>query len=233
MSGVLLVEDDTSLSEPLARALRREGYHVQIAADGMAALARSKQDRPDLVILDLGLPRLDGLQVCEQMRHNGLSAPVLILSGRSAETDAVVCLDAGADDYLTKPFRLAELLARIRVLLRRRLPLAPDDEPPIVVDAEGRRVFCNGEEISLTTKELDLLRVLSREEGSTVTREQLMREVWGFWVRGRDKTLDMHVSVLRHKLGDDAAHPQHIITVRGIGFRFQNAPEASRSRVGE
>jgi DNA-binding response OmpR family regulator len=229
MNGVLLVEDDTSLSEPLARALRREGYHVQIAADGIAALVRSKQDKPDLVVLDLGLPHLDGLQVCEQMRRNGLSAPVLILSGRSAETDAVVCLDAGADDYITKPFRLAELLARIRVLLRRRIEPAQVDDPPIVVDAEARRVFCNGLEVSLTTKELDLLRVLSREEGCTLTREALMREVWGFWVRGRDKTLDMHVSLLRHKLGDDASHPQHIITVRGIGFRFQNAPEATRS----
>ncbi len=224
MTRVLLAEDDETISEPLGRALRREGYVVDIAADGRAALVLAEEETPDLVILDLGLPYLDGLEVCRRMRQEGLTSPVLILTARGDEVDTVVGLDAGADDYVTKPFRLAELLARVRALLRRGTDPQETGDRPIMIDIKARRAFFDGQELSLTAKEFDLLRVLTREEGRVVSREALMREVWDSWF-GSTKTLDMHISVLRRKLGDDANSPRHIVTVRGVGFRFQNEPE--------
>lgn len=155
--------------------------------------------------------------------------PVLMLTARSEEVDTVVGLDAGADNYVTKPFRLGELLARVRALLRRG-PGAPPrrDGAALRMDQRARRVFLHDEEIRLTTKEFELLRVLMREEGRVVSREMLMREVWNTWF-GSTKTLDMHVSVLRRKIGDDAHDPRHIVTVRGVGFRFQNDPDRGES----
>ncbi len=223
MTRVLLAEDDPAISEPLARALRREGYDVDVRADGESALEASSMS-PDLVVLDLGLPRLDGLEVCRRMRSNGVSVPVLILTARADEVDTVVGLDAGADDYVTKPFRLAELLARARALLRRNTPESQPGSDVVRIDPDGRRAWFKDEELQLTAKEFAVLRVLVREEGKVVSREQLMREVWETaWV-GSTKTLDMHISVLRRKLGDDATQPRYISTVRGIGFRF-DAPD--------
>ena len=220
MTRVLLAEDDPAISEPLARALRREGYDVDVRADGRAAL-EGVQENPDLVVLDLGLPYIDGLEVCRRIRAEGRSVPVLILTGRSDEGDLVVGLDAGADDYVTKPFRLAELLARVRALLRRH-PIDPGSSDAVVrIDSDGRRAFFNEDELQLTAKEFDLLRVLVREQGKVVSREQLMREIWDTVWFGSTKTLDMHISVLRRKLGDDAAKPRYIATVRGVGFRFE------------
>ena len=220
MTRVLLAEDDPAISEPLARALRREGYDVDVRADGRAAL-EGVQQNPDLVVLDLGLPYIDGLEVCRRIRAEGRSVPVLILTGRSDEGDLVVGLDAGADDYVTKPFRLAELLARVRALLRRH-PIDPGSSDAVVrIDSDGRRAFVNENELQLTAKEFDLLRVLVREQGKVVSREQLLREIWDTVWFGSTKTLDMHVSVLRRKLGDDAAKPRYIATVRGVGFRFE------------
>jgi DNA-binding response OmpR family regulator len=224
MTRVLLAEDDETISEPLARALRREGYVVDVAADGRAALTLAEQETPDLVVLDLGLPYLDGLEVCRRIRQEGLTAPVLILTARGDEVDTVVGLDAGADDYVTKPFRLAELLARVRALLRRGTDSREVGDRPVMIDIKARRAFFRGQELALTAKEFDLLRVLTREEGRVVSREALMREVWDSWF-GSTKTLDMHISVLRRKLGDDANRPRYIVTVRGVGFRFQNEPE--------
>lgn len=219
MTKVLLAEDDPTISDPLARALRREGYDVMVRADGVSALAAASTG-PDLVILDLGLPQMDGLEVCRRIRSTGIVVPVLILTARADEVDTVVGLDAGADDYVTKPFRLAELLARARALLRR----SSSDEGQgarVRIDAAGRRAFSGDRELQLTAKEFDLLRVLVREGGKVVSREDLMREVWNtVWV-GSTKTLDMHVSVLRRKLGDDATDPRFITTVRGVGFRFE------------
>lgn len=219
MSTVLLAEDDPTISDPLARALRREGYDVVVRGDGVSALAAASTG-PDLVILDLGLPQMDGLEVCRRIRTTGIVVPVLILTARADEVDTVVGLDAGADDYVTKPFRLAELLARARALLRR----STSDEGQTVrvrMDVAGRRAFSGDRELQLTAKEFDLLRVLVRENGKVVSREDLMREVWNtVWV-GSTKTLDMHVSVLRRKLGDDATDPRFITTVRGVGFRFE------------
>lgn len=225
MTRVLLCEDDPAISEPLTRALVREGYEVDVRADGREALEGAKLN-PDLVLLDLGLPYVDGLEVCRRIRADGLTCPVLMLTARTDEVDTVVGLDAGADDYVTKPFRLAELLARVRALGRRASAPStagetPEGDPDVSIDVEARRAFHKGEELQLTAKEFDLLRVLVREQGKVVSREDLMREVWDSAWYGSTKTLDMHVSVLRRKLGDDAQQPRYIVTVRGVGFRFE------------
>ena len=228
MTRLLLVEDDSAIAEPLSRALDREGYSVVRASRGIDALTiAASEDHIDFVILDLGLPDIDGLEVCRRLRKGGLGAPVLILTARADEVDAVVGLDAGADDYVTKPFRLGELQARIRALLRRTQ--AAEDTSSNVYDINGvsldpsaRRVYVDGEELSLSAKEFDLLAVLMREAGSVVTRDDLMREVWGAEWWGSTKTLDMHISWLRRKLGDDATSPKRITTIRGVGFRFED-----------
>jgi DNA-binding response OmpR family regulator len=226
MTRVLLAEDDASISEPLARALRREGYEVEVREDGPAALEAGVRDEIDLVVLDLGLPGMDGLEVCRRLRAEGRSFPVLVLTARADEVDTVVGLDAGADDYVTKPFRLAELLARVRALLRRGAAVEAAQPPAthgVRIDAESHRAWMGDEELHLTAKEFDLLRVLVRDAGRVVTRDQLMREVWDTTWWSSTKTLDMHISWLRKKLGDDAANPRYIATVRGVGFRFEKS----------
>jgi DNA-binding response OmpR family regulator len=216
----LLAEDDPSISDPLARALRREGYDVDVSADGPGTLGRALSGGVDLIVLDLGLPELDGLEVCRRLRSEGRATPVLVLTARADEVDTVIGLDAGADDYVTKPFRLAELLARVRALLRRG-----SAETQVVqgvrIDPEARRAWSGDGELELTTKEFDLLWALIRDAGKVVTREQLMRDVWGAKWWASTKTLDMHVSWLRRKLGDDAHSSKYITTVRGVGFRFE------------
>ncbi|HEY2579293.1 MAG TPA: response regulator transcription factor [Streptosporangiaceae bacterium] len=222
MTSVLLAEDDPSISDPLARALRREGYDVDVSADGPGTLGRALSGGIDLIVLDLGLPELDGLEVCRRLRSEGRATPVLVLTARADEVDTVIGLDAGADDYVTKPFRLAELLARVRALLRRG-----SAETQVVqgvrIDPEARRAWSGDIELELTTKEFDLLWALIRDAGKVVTREQLMRDVWGAKWWASTKTLDMHVSWLRRKLGDDAHSSRYITTVRGVGFRFERS----------
>jgi DNA-binding response OmpR family regulator len=222
MTRLLLAEDDVAISEPLARALRREGYAVEVRADGVQALERARQGGIDLVVLDIGLPGLDGLEVCRRLRGDGQVIPVLVLTARADEVDTVVGLDAGADDYVTKPFRLAELLARVRALLRRG---GGDNDrahrPQVRIDLQGRRAFLDDTELALTAKEFEVLHVLVREAGRVVPREQLLSEVWARRWLGSTKTLDMHISWLRRKLGDDVANPHYIKTVRGVGFRFE------------
>lgn len=227
MTSVLLAEDDSAISEPLARALRREGYDVTTVGDGLEAYREGQAD-PDLVILDIGLPSMDGLEVCWRLRAEGRTAPILMLTARADEVDAVVGLDAGADDYVTKPFRLAEFMARVRAALRRSSgkPTGQDADG-VRIDALARRAFLGDQELQLTVKEFDLLRVLIREQGKVVSREQLMREVWDTQWFGSTKTLDMHVSVLRKKLGDDVTRPRFITTVRGVGFRFERPEDAA------
>jgi DNA-binding response OmpR family regulator len=221
MTRVLLAEDDQAISEPLARALRREGYDVEVCEDGPGALESATSSPVDLVVLDLGLPGMDGLEVCRRLRKEGSGVPVLVLTARADEVDTVVGLDAGADDYVTKPFRLAELLARVRALLRRGAVEVALGVHGVRIDVDSHRAWIDEVELTLTAKEFDLLRVLVREHGKVVTREQLMREVWDTAWWGSTKTLDMHVSWLRKKLGDDAANPRFITTVRGVGFRFE------------
>ena len=186
--------------------------------------ALSNVEGADLVVLDLGLPDMDGLDVAREIRADGGRVPILILTARTDEVDMVVGLDAGADDYVTKPFRLAELLARVRALLRRHTAEPAESElraQDIRVDVAAHRAFSGSTELQLTAKEFDLLRVLLREAGSVVERDELMREVWGSDPTGSTKTLDMHVSWLRRKLGDEASDPHYITTVRGMGFRFE------------
>ena len=168
----------------------------------------------------LGLPQVDGLEVCRRLRSEGQSVPVLILTARADEVDTVIGLDAGADDYVTKPFRLAELLARVRALLRRGTAETSTVQG-VRVDPDARRAWIGDTELELTTKEFDLLCVLVNDAGKVVTREQIMREVWDSKWWGSTKTLDMHISWLRRKLGDDAHSPRYITTVRGVGFRFE------------
>src|SRR5207249_113203 len=177
MTRVLLAEDDTSISEPLSRALRREGYEVDVTADGPSTLDKALGEGVDLILLDIGLPELDGLEVCRRVRAGGQSVPVLILTARADEVDTVIGLDAGADDYVTKPFRLAEFLARVRALLRRG-STETSQAQGVRVDTEARRAWLGDTELDLTTKEFDLLSVLVNEAGKVVTREQIMREVW-------------------------------------------------------
>ena len=220
MTRVLLAEDDTAISEPLARALRREGYEVDVREDGPGALDCALGG-VDLLVLDLGLPGMDGLEVCRRIRSEGQLFPVLVLTARADEVDTVVGLDAGADDYVTKPFRLAELLARVRALLRRGAPDIGPGVHGVRIDVESHRAWISDKELSLTAKEFDLLRVLLRDAGRVVSRDQLMREVWDTTWWSSTKTLDMHISWLRKKLGDDAANPRFITTVRGVGFRFE------------
>ena len=228
MTQVLLAEDDPAIAEPLARALGREGYDVDVQGTGQGAIDGAPT--ADLVVLDLGLPDMDGLDVARAIRHQGLSTPVLVLTARADEVDLVMGLDAGADDYVTKPFRLAELLARVRALLRRSgAELVEDDElhaQDVRVDVAAHWAFQGERELHLTAKEFELLRVLVGSAGAVVGRDGLMREVWGSDPTGSTKTLDMHVSWLRRKLGDDANAPRYITTVRGMGFRFETAPSA-------
>ena len=220
---MILAEDDPAISEPLARALGREGYDVVVHNNGQGAVDGAAQ--ADLVVLDLGLPDMDGLDVARAVRGQGLTVPILILTARADEVDLVVGLDAGADDYVTKPFRLAELLARVRALLRRTHGDPVDEDEVhaqnIRIDVAAHRAFQEDRELHLTAKEFELLRVLVAAAGTVVSRDTLMREVWGADPNGSTKTLDMHVSWLRRKLGDDANAPRYISTVRGMGFRFE------------
>jgi len=217
---VLVAEDDPDIGAPLVRALQREGYEVAHVVDGASALAGALGGSADLLVLDLGLPGMDGLDVCRALRSRGATIPVLVLTARTATSDLVVGLDAGADDYVPKPFRLPELLARVRVQLRRAQ--APERDVveigPLVVDDRSRRVLVHGQEVALTPKEYDLLQLLVRRAGEVVSREVIMREVWHTEWLGATKTLDMHVSTLRRKLGDAGAL---ITTLRGVGLRLE------------
>lgn len=214
--GVLLVEDDEAISAPLARGLAREGYDVRLATDGPAGLEAGLSPQVALVILDVGLPFLDGLEVCRRLRAARPRLQILLLTARSEEVHAVDGLDAGADDYIAKPFRLAELLARVRAAARRAEP-ADLTAAGVRVEVGSRRAFLDGQELALSPKEFDLLARLVADAGQVVTREQLLRDVWQRSWHGSGRTLDQHVSWLRGKVG-----PERITTVRGTGFRFQS-----------
>ena len=225
MARLLLVEDDVGIARPLVGALTSAGHEVQHVTRGADAL-RAADERVDAVVLDLGLPDVDGVEVCRRLRAaHGAALPILVLTARADELDVVVGLDAGADDYVTKPFRLAELQARIRALLRRA---DPGDEGevragPVRVDVGARRAWSDDEELDLTPTEFDVLALLVEHAGDVVTRETIFREVWDTTWTGSTKALDMQVSSLRRKLGEDPADPSHLHTVRGVGYRFDPA----------
>jgi len=220
-SGILVVEDDDAIASGLVRVLEGQGYAVRRVDRGRPALAAA-DDGIGLVILDLGLPDVDGIDVCRRLRMTRPDLAILILSARDQELDVVAGLDAGADDYLVKPFRLSELLARVRAGMR-RAGMASDGGPAeplaaggVTVDQAARRAWHDGEELELRPKEFDLLALLVAEAGRVVSRERIMRDVWDTDCLGSTKTLDMHVLTLRGKLGADA-----ITTLRGIGYRFE------------
>jgi DNA-binding response OmpR family regulator len=215
VTTVLLAEDDAAIAEPLSRALQREGYAVDVAVDGVEAIDRVRAGHVDLLVLDLGLPKMDGLEVCRRVRLDHPDLPVLMLTARTDEVDFVVGLDAGADDYVGKPFRLAELLARVRALLRRRAPEVLEIGG-IRLEPAARRVLVDGTEVALANKEYELLRVLMQRAGQVVNRADILRDVWGDPDLRTSRTLDMHMSWLRRKIGDE----RRIATVRGVGFRF-------------
>jgi DNA-binding response OmpR family regulator len=211
---ILLIEDDEAISAPLSRGLRREGYDVEVRADGHSGLEAGLDPQTPLVILDVGLPGLDGLDVCRRLREARPRLQILLLTALAEEVHAVDGLDAGADDYVAKPFRLAELLARVRAAARRAEPQQLS-AGGIRVDTAARRAYRGADELSLSPKEFDLLARLLADTGRVVSREQLLRDVWQTGWRGSHRTLDQHVSWLRAKIGDGL-----IVTVRGRGFRF-------------
>ena len=227
---ILLVEDEESITTPLAAALEREGFAAKVARTAAEALELGARLRPDLVLLDLMLPDGSGFDVCRELRATS-GVPIIILSARGEETDRIVGLELGADDYVVKPFSAREVVARIRAVLRRASAPAESNGGPIEIgglrlEPARRLVTLDGEPLELSRKEFDLLSLLMREAGTVVQRERLIDEVWDVNWFGSTKTLDVHVSGLRKKLGDDSSAPRYLHTVRGVGFRFSGPDEA-------
>jgi len=239
---ILVVDDEQVLVETMAYNLEQAGYLVTTAADGSTALEAARRETPDLIILDIMLPEMDGLEVCRQLRRESNTAmtPIMMLTAKGDEIDKVVGLEVGADDYVTKPFGRRELLARVRALLRRAdYPSASDDhaaqeppsevprpnrelvEGPLRIDLAGRRVNCRGQDLELQPKQFDLLTYLVRNRGTVLTRDQLLQNVWGYDYVGDTRTVDVHVRWLREKLEEDPANPRLIQTVRGVGYCFR------------
>jgi|SRR5687768_5353070 len=226
---ILVIEDNADLAYGLRNNLEIEGYEVEVAKDGVKGLARARAARPDLVVLDLMLPGMDGFRVLRALREDGRGMPVLILTARGEEADKVRGLRLGADDYVTKPFGVLELLARIEALFRRAAAPRKNGGPPeaafekfgdIEVLTPSRTVLRRGEPVSLTPKEYDLLLTLVRRDGACITRGELLTEVWGYSAEVMSRTVDTHVAELRRKLEDDPANPRHILTVRKTGYRL-------------
>jgi len=234
---ILVVEDELALRETLSYNLIKQGYEAKVAADGVSALEIARGEQPDLIILDVMLPGLDGFEVCRILRRE-MSAPILMLTARADEIDKVVGLEVGADDYLTKPFSMRELLARIKAQLRRvrlmrqayagEAPDAPVDASrrrmqfgDLVIDAERREVTLRGNPLPLKPKEYELLSYLAEARGRALSRDQLLEAVWGWDYTGGSRTVDVHVRWLREKIEDDPGEPTRILTVRGVGYRFE------------
>ncbi len=239
---ILVVDDEPVLIETIAYNLEQAGYQVTTAKDGASALEAAHRETPDLIILDIMLPEMDGLEVCRQLRRDGNTSttPIMMLTAKGDEIDKVVGLEVGADDYVTKPFGRRELLARVRALLRRSdYALAAEERSapesvvevprqtrelvvgPIRIDLAGRRVTCRGQEFELQPKQFELLTYLVRNRGTVLTRDQLLHNVWGYDYVGDTRTVDVHIRWLREKLEEDPANPRLIQTVRGVGYVFR------------
>ncbi|MFT4028479.1 MAG: response regulator transcription factor [Protaetiibacter sp.] len=227
MTRILIVEDEPSLAEPLAFLLGREGYETAIAGDGRAALAEFDRSGADLVLLDLMLPGLAGTEVCRELRARS-SVPVIMLTAKDSEVDIVVGLELGADDYVTKPYSSRELLARIRAVLRRRVEIEEDpadavlEAGPVRMDVERHAVSVDGAEVAMPLKEFELLEFLLRNAGRVLTRGQLIDRIWGSDYFGDTKTLDVHIKRIRAKIEPDPSNPRLLVTVRGLGYRFED-----------
>jgi DNA-binding response OmpR family regulator len=227
---VLVVEDEPTVRETLAESLVEDGLRVTTAADGPQALERFRADKPDLVLLDLMLPGMSGIEVCRVLRAES-SVPILMLTARDSELDKVLGLELGADDYVTKPFSLHELQARIRALLRRVEAPQSGTAPrtielgPVQVDLAGHRILRDGEALPVKPKAFELLAFLIRNAGQVFSREQLLEKVWGYDYAGETRTVDVHVHWLRKRIEDDVANPHYVQTVRGVGYVFRWPPE--------
>jgi DNA-binding response OmpR family regulator len=224
---ILVVDDEPTLRETLAEALDADGFRVVTAADGREALARFREHRPELVVLDLMLPELSGIEVCRIIRQES-DVPILMLTARSSEVDKIVGLELGADDYVTKPFSLRELSARIRALLRRSEQVASEGLATVTVgdltvDLTGHRLLRDGEVVPLKPKVFELLAFLVRHPGQVFSREQLLEQVWGYDYAGETRTVDVHVHWLRTAIEPDPASPAVIQTVRGVGYVFRRS----------
>ncbi len=227
MTTILVIEDEETFREVLEFMLSKEGFNVVLAADGAEGIRKFNEARPDLVLLDLMLPEVSGMDVCKEIRSKS-TTPIIMLTAKDSELDKVLGLELGADDYVTKPFSTRELLARIRAVLRRGVAELEDDDQLLVsignvrMNLERHEVSVNGQSISLPLKEFELLEFLMRNAGRVLTRGQLMDRVWGSDYVGDGKTLDVHVKRLRSKIETDPANPQLLTTVRGLGYRFEN-----------
>jgi DNA-binding response OmpR family regulator len=228
MARVLVVDDEATLVDTIRYNLRREGYEVQVAGDGNEALRLARAATPDLVVLDLMLPGLDGLEVCRQLRRDS-TVPILMLTAKDDEVDKIVGLEVGADDYMTKPFSMRELLARVRAMLRRSRMVQQAGEADgaqavrsgdLEVDPLQRRVTLGEKSIQLKPKEFDLLVYLMQQRGRVLTRDQLLEKVWGYTFGGDTRTVDVHIRWLREKIEEDPGTPRRLETVRGVGYRF-------------
>lgn len=225
MTQILMVEDEESLSDPLAYLLGREGFDVTVVADGVRAVAEFDRSGADLVLLDLMLPGQSGTEVCKQIRQRS-TVPIIMLTAKDAEIDKVLGLELGADDYVTKPYSSRELVARIRAVLRRRsepeeLITATVAAGPVRMDVERHVVHVGGEPVAMPLKEFELLEMLLRNAGRVLTRGQLIDRVWGSDYVGDTKTLDVHVKRLRSKIEPDPSSPRYLVTVRGLGYKFE------------
>ena len=228
MTRILLVEDEESLSEPLAFLLRREGYEVSVADNGPGALAEFDREGADLVLLDLMLPGMPGTEVCKQLRTRS-NVPIIMLTAKDSEVDIVVGLELGADDYVTKPYSTRELLARMRAVLRRRTDDAEFDDGileagSVRMDVDRHTVSVDGVETPMPLKEFELLELLLRNAGRVLTRGQLIDRVWGSDYFGDTKTLDVHIKRIRSRIEANPSDPRMLVTVRGLGYRFEDTP---------
>ena len=224
MSTILAIEDDPAILRGLADNLRFESYDVLTAADGESGYRLIREKRPDLIILDLMLPKLSGYEICRKVRAEGIRTPILMLTARGEETDRVLGLDLGADDYVSKPFSIRELLARIRAILRRaEPPVTPADElrfDDVVVNFVSYEASKAGQPLEMTRKEFSILRYLGARAGEVVTRDELLNEVWGYENYPTTRTVDNHIAGLRAKIERDPANPQRLRTVHGVGYKF-------------
>jgi DNA-binding response OmpR family regulator len=221
---ILIVEDEPDMVLGLKDNFEFEGYEVVTASDGAAGLERARSEKPDLLILDIMLPKLSGLEVCKTLRAEGFAAPIIMLTARGQEIDKVVGLELGADDYVTKPFSIRELLARVRAILRRteggKKRLSRYRFADIELDFETYRASRGAERLEMSPREFELLRYLIERKGDTVTRDQLLEDVWGYDSYPSTRTVDTHIAKLRAKIGDSGSEPRFIMTIHGVGYKF-------------